>query len=133
MILVDTSVLVSALRRHATPAVQRLRALEDEGVPYGVPVPCAMEILQGARDEKDWRLLDEMLHGLDVVAPRDAWESYREAARILFDCRRKGLTVRSGPDCLVSQIALENDATLLHDDDDFERIARVRPLRVLRR
>ena len=102
-------------------------------MPYGVPVPCAMEILQGARDEKDWRLLDEMLHGLDVVAPRDAWESYREAARILFDCRRKGLTVRSGPDCLVSQIALENDATLLHDDDDFERIARVRPLRVLRR
>jgi len=29
-------------------------------------------------------------------------------------------------------MALEHDAILLHDDDDFDRIARVRPLKTLR-
>jgi len=29
-------------------------------------------------------------------------------------------------------LALERDDTLLHDDDDFDRVARVRPLKTLR-
>ena len=132
MILVDTSVLISALRQHETRPVQRLRELEAEGLPYSVPILCAMEVLQGARDEKDWRLLDQMLEGFDLVPPGDPWESHRLAARISFDCRRKGLTVRSSVDCLVAQVALDHEAALLHDDDDFERIAEVRPLRLLR-
>jgi predicted nucleic acid-binding protein len=54
------------------------------------------------------------------------------AARIFFDCRRRGLTVRSAVDCLIAQLVLEVDGVLLHDDDDFERIRTVRPLRTLR-
>ena len=54
-----------------------------------------------------------------------------DAARIYFDCRRKGLTVRSAADCLIAQIALERDFSLLHDDCDFEAIGKVRPLRTV--
>ena len=132
MILVDTSVLVSALRGHETRAVKRLKALEADGVPFGIPLPCALEVLQGARAERDWHLLEEVLAGLDLACPREPWESHRLAAGIFFDCRRKRLTVRSSLDCLVAQIALEHDATLVHDDDDYERVARVRPLRLMR-
>jgi hypothetical protein len=67
------------------------------------------------------------------VEPVDAVDALVAAARTWFDARRRGLTIRSAADCLIAQIALENDAFLLHDDDDFERIARVRPLKTLRR
>jgi predicted nucleic acid-binding protein len=49
-----------------------------------------------------------------------------EAARIFFDCRRHGLTVRSSVDCLIAAHAIEAKATLLHNDEDFERIRKVR-------
>jgi predicted nucleic acid-binding protein len=43
-----------------------------------------------------------------------------------------GVTVRSTIDCLIAAQALENGATLLHDNRDFDRIASVRPLKVIR-
>jgi predicted nucleic acid-binding protein len=42
--------------------------------------------------------------------------------------RRKGITVNSPIDCCIAQIAVESSATLLHRDQDFEAVARIRPL-----
>jgi len=55
--------------------------------------------------------------------------SWSAAARIYFDLRRKGLTVRSPIDCCIAQLALQFDALLIHRDHDFEQISRVRALR----
>jgi predicted nucleic acid-binding protein len=44
----------------------------------------------------------------------------------------RGITLRSTIDCLIAQQALEDDAMLLHDDDDFERMREVRSLKTLR-
>jgi predicted nucleic acid-binding protein len=63
--------------------------------------------------------------------PRDQWSTHRDAARIYYDCRRKGLTIRSSIDCFIAQLVLEEDGVLLHDDGDFERIREVRPLQTL--
>jgi len=40
--------------------------------------------------------------------------------------------VRGAIDCFIAQLALENDAPLLHSDRDFDTIAAVRPLRAWR-
>jgi predicted nucleic acid-binding protein len=132
MIVVDTSVLVGFLRGDTTPGVDRLAQLEEDQVPFTIPAICFQELLQGARDEKEWRLLDEYLGTQRLLVPLHAADSYREAGRIFFDCRRRGVTVRSTIDCLIAAQALENGATLLHDDRDFDRIASVRPLKVIR-
>jgi predicted nucleic acid-binding protein len=58
--------------------------------------------------------------------PRDPIESYREAALIYFR-RRAGITIRSSVDCLIARVAIEHDLLLLHDDRDFEAMARVVP------
>ena len=55
----------------------------------------------------------------------DAW---RQTARIYFDLRRAGTTVRSPIDCCIAVIAIEAQALLLHQDRDFEKIAEIRPL-----
>ena len=132
MIVVDSSVLIPFLSGRATRAAVRLHDLELAGEAFALPMICCQEVLQGARDEREWRVLHEYLSTQQLLAPVDAWTAHREAARIYFDCRRLGLTVRSAADCLIAQLVLENSGILLHEDEDFERIRAVRPLRTLR-
>lgn len=127
MILVDTSVLIDFLRGRDTPAVARLRRIEMEEIPLALPGICCQEVLQGARDAREWSLLREYLSTQRVLFPTDPWATHEGAARIFYDCRRRGLTPRSSVDCLIAQQTLEEDGILLHDDEDFERIRRVRP------
>ena len=132
MIVVDTSVLVDFFRGADTSAARALDRIERDDVPFGIPVICCQELLQGARDEPEWRLLVKYLGTQRLVVPRDSWSTHEAAARIYFDCRRSGITIRSTLGCLIAQLVLENDGVLLHDDGDFERITEVRPLRTLR-
>ena len=132
MIALDTSVLVDLFRGRATAATERLQELERTGTPFAVPAICCQELLQGAKDEREWKLLHSYLETQDLLLPSDPWSTHVEAARIFFDCRRRGVTIRSSVDCLIAQLVLEVDGTLLHDDEDFERMKSVRPLRTLR-
>jgi len=71
-------------------------------------------------------LLSSYLDGQTFAeAAKTTW---RAAARIYFDLRRQGMTVRSPIDCCIAQIALENRLLLLHNDWDFAVISKVRPL-----
>jgi predicted nucleic acid-binding protein len=131
LILLDTSVLVNFLSGRSTRATLLLERLVTEQAEFYLTGPVIQEVLQGARDPAEWRRLEVYLSSQLRVQARDPLRSYVEAARIYFECRRKGLTVRSTADCLVAQIALENKLALLQDDRDFEAIAQVRPLRML--
>ena len=132
MIVVDTAVLVSFFRGRRTPAASALRRLELDGTPFAIPAVCCQELLQGARDAREWRLLLSYLETQGLLVPADPWHTHVEAARIFFECRRRGVTVRSSVDCFIAQLALEVDGTLLHADEDYERIKTVRPLRTWR-
>ena len=126
MILVDTSVWVEVLRdRTGGPRDALETALGgDDAVLTRFH---QLELLQGARDEREWNLLREHLDGQDYLECEP--ESWIAAARIYFDLRRIGKTVRSPIDCCIAQIAIDHDVLLLHRDRDFETIAAVRPLR----
>ena len=132
MIVVDSSVLIAFFRGHDNPAVQRLVRLETEGIPFALPGFCFQEVLQGARNRKEWSVLEEYLGSQELLFSLNPAFTHLEAARIYYDCRRKGLTIRSSIDCFVAQLALEVDGIVLHNDGDFESIAKVRPLQVLR-
>ena len=134
MILVDSSVLIDFLRGRESPAVRRLEEIESEGEAAGwaLPLVCLQEVLQGAKDEREWKTLRQTLESQEIVSPVDPLALHVEAARIYFECRRRGLTVRSSTDCFIAALALEHGLVLLHDDSDFDAIARVRPLRTLR-
>ncbi len=125
--------LVELFRGRRTPAADRLRAIVREGQAFAIPFVCFQEVLQGAKDEAEWKRLKATLETQELVGPEGAARAHVEAARIFFDCRRKGLTVRSSVDCLIAQLALERGDVLLHDDEDFEAIRKVRPLNTLRR
>lgn len=131
MIVVDTSVLIGLFRGRSTRATLAFERIDQAGLPFAIPGICCQELLQGARDAHEWRLLLRYLDTQAWIGAADGAESHVAAAKIFFDCRRKGLTVRSTIDCLIAQIVLEQDGELLHDDRDFEAIAKVRPLRLV--
>jgi predicted nucleic acid-binding protein len=125
MILVDTSVWVEIFRdqkKKARESFQKIVA--DEA--YGLCRFTQLELLQGAKDEREWRLLDEYLEGQHYLEVKE--DTWRKAARIYFELRRKGITVTSPIDCCIAQVAIDEKAFLLHRDRDFEQIARIRPL-----
>lgn len=126
-VLVDTSVWIDFIRGGSRESTGRLRVALDAGVLPAITSSVYQEILQGAVDERTLREYRNYFRGQQFLQPLDPVESHERAARIYFDCRRKGLTVRSSIDCLIAQVAMEHDVPLLHDDRDFEQIARALP------
>lgn len=125
MIIVDTSVWVEVLRDKKGKGVKLFRErIGDENCVFTRFTQ--LELLQGAKNELEWRQLDDYLSTQYYLETTE--NTWREAARIYFELRRKGITISSPVDCCIAQIAIEVQALLLHRDRDFEKIARIRPL-----
>ena len=125
MILVDTSVWVQVLKDKTGRMVHAFRERTGaEVIVFSRFIQ--LELLQGAKDEFEWRRLDEYLTAQYYLeATEDTW---RQAARTYFDLRRLGVTIKSPVDCCIACMAMESRALLLHRDRDFEKIAEIRPL-----
>lgn len=125
MVLVDTSVWVEVFRKGT-----RVR-LEDV-VDFDEVVTCLpiiQEVLQGFDDERAFVVARDAMHALPIVESPMPRAAFDQAAELYRSARRAGLTVRSGVDCLIAACALRNDLDLLHNDRDFEMLARVSTLR----
>jgi len=130
MVLVDTSILIDFLRGADNAAVGRFQQILDNNIPFGISPLTYLEVLQGTRTEKDYATVKSYLETHRFFGLLDEKESYAAAARIYFNCRKKGITINSTVDCLIAQTAIENDLTLLHNDADFDRMRRVAPLKI---
>lgn len=126
MILVDTSVWIDVLRDRTGRRSATLEAAL-EGEESVLSRFHQLELLQGARDEREWNLLRGYLDVQQYLECSPT--SWADAGRIFFDLRRRGKTVRSPIDCCIAQLAIENDVLLLQRDRDFEVIAECTPLR----
>ena len=124
-VLIDTSVWIDVLRDTSGDTANRVRSLvaDDDVVLTRFN---QLELLQGVAGEQEWAMLADYLEGQDYV--ETGGDTWRDAARIYFELRRRGRTVRSPIDCCIAQLAIENDLRLLHKDRDFEAIAKIRPL-----
>jgi predicted nucleic acid-binding protein len=130
MILVDTSVLIDFFKSSKSEGALRLKLVLEQGLNFGITSHVFQEVLQGAKSEKEYKLLRRYLETQRFFHPKDPLDSFAEAARIFFLCRKKGLTIRSTIDCLIAQIAMEHDLLLLHSDQDFHLMANVIPLKI---
>ncbi|NNM59802.1 MAG: PIN domain nuclease [Legionellales bacterium] len=127
MYLVDTSVIIDFLRERDNQAVNFFISLLEQDMPFGITSIIYQEVLQGAKSIQDFNKLRDFLGSLIFYFPKDSVLSYAAAANIYFDCRKKGVTIRSTIDCLIVQIAIEHNLQLLHNDNDFIQIANVVP------
>ena len=127
MYLIDTSVWIDYFRNLHNDACKKLTRILDEHHSFGITGVIYQEILQGASHAKDFNMLKNYLSTQRFFHPRDPVLTYESAANLFYSCRKKGITIRSTVDCLIAQIAIENDLTLLHHDVDFNRIKLIAP------
>ncbi len=125
MYLVDTSVWIDYMRDIENEPTEQFDEIQRRGGSFGITAMIYQEVLQGAASPQKFDYLVDFMNSQRFYFPEHSIESYKEAARIYFDCRRAGVTIRSAIDCLIAQIAIENDLLLLHNDRDFEYMARI--------
>jgi predicted nucleic acid-binding protein len=130
VILIDTSVLIDYLKGTANEGVSKFERILSRSIPFGISSFIYQEILQGAASLKEYDLLKRYLETQRFYHPKDQIESYEKAAFIYMQCRRRGITIRSTIDCLIAQIAMEHELTLLHNDSDFDLMAKIVPLKL---
>ena len=122
MLLIDTSIWIEVLRDKSkvkAAKLQKIIARRD----YYLPIFTKLELLQGCKDEIEWAKMSSYLAVQNYLEPdyESIWEN---SARLYFELRRKGITVRSNIDCAIAVIAMENNFILYHCDRDFEAIAK---------
>jgi len=122
MYLVDTSVWIDYIKGTHCEHVDFLDKLLKNPLAVGLNDLIHMEILQGAMDQKIFEKFRDYFSGQKIYRFNDPLESHIAAAQIFFDCRRKGITVRSSIDCLIAQCAIEHNLILLHNDKDFKQM-----------
>ena len=127
MILIDTSILIGYLKGLKDEPYDRLDVLIDQNIPIGICNQVYQEVLQGAKNEKEFGILKEYLSAMDFYDLRDGRKSYENAARLYFKCRKAGITPRSTMDLIIAQTAIENNLLLFHNDNDFVQISRITP------
>jgi predicted nucleic acid-binding protein len=106
-------------------AMYKFQYILDNNIPFGINPFIYQEVLQGVRTEKDFDKVKKYLDTQRFYSLKDEKESFASAAKIYFRCRKKGITVNSTIDCLIARTAVENNLYLLHNDSDFDNIARV--------
>lgn len=122
MIVVDTSVWIDFLTGAESPHRHELHRLIETGQEIGLTEISLTEILQGIKSDILFSKTKNYLLDFPLLSPKGV-ETYVESAVIYKSCRRKGKTVRSTIDCLISAITREQNASLFHKDRDFDHIA----------
>ncbi len=126
MILIDTSAWIEFLRDTGTTVSDAVHELLMEEI--AVCDAVRMEVLAGARDESHLSSLRSLLARAAVIPTLTT--DYDDAAALYRRCRRRGETVRKLVDCLIAATAIRACATVLHNDADFDTLARHTELRV---
>jgi predicted nucleic acid-binding protein len=125
VILADTSVVVGLIRGDDAPKTEQLRRLAASGAPFGISDHTVLEVLAGARGEPEFETLRAYLGSQRIYSLPSS--GYQEAARIYLRLRRAGFTPRGQVDLVIAQTAIHHSLALLHNDRDFDVIARHTP------
>ena len=126
MTLIDTSAWIEFLRDTGSSVCVQV----DELLAHDIFTcdPVRMEVLAGARDESHLLSLNRLLGRTAVIPTRPT--DYDNAAALYRRCRREGETVRKLVNCLIASVAIRAGIPILHNDADFDALARHTELRV---
>ena len=131
MILVDTSAWIELIRTTGHPAHATLRHHLERRAPIATSEPIIMELLAGVATAGERSKLRSRLVALPRLTVRGLAD-FEAAADLYRLCRSRGATVRKLIDCLIASIAIRERATVLHNDRDFDVLARHTRLRIER-
>ena len=126
MLLVDTSVWIAVFRQGSPLALGHVVDFDD----VVTCLPVVQEVLQGFQDVRAFSVAREAMYALPMVDSPIPHEVIDQAVELYRAARRAGFTVRSSVDCLIAASAIRHHLEVLHDDRDYDVLARVSSLQV---
>jgi predicted nucleic acid-binding protein len=126
MILVDTTVWIDLFSGKDSVCTRKLKKAIEEEEDLCTCGLIMTEVLQGIRNDSDFSKTLAILQ--DLLYLLMCQETFLRAAEIYRSCRKRGLTIRKTNDCIIAAVCIDNTAFLLHNDRDFNAIARHSPL-----
>ncbi len=117
-VLVDTSVWIDLFHGRENEPILRLQTLLKEGVELVIGDLILAELLQGVRHESELRRVEAAFRAYRVE-PLVGEALARRSAYNYRLLRTQGITIRKTIDCLIATWCIENQAPLLHNDQDF--------------
>ena len=117
-VIVDTSVWVEYFRRSESAEAIEVDRLINSGSLVLVGAVCS-ELLQGARTEREFELLNDTIRGLSYLdADKGTWE---RAGRLLFEMRRQGTSIPL-VDAVIAALALQHGHVVFTLDTHFRQV-----------
>jgi len=131
VIVPDSSAWIEVFRATGSPIDRTLTRLLTDRMPIATTEMIVCEVLAGARSTRNPNELRAQLLGFEVFT-LEGMADYEAAAELYRMCRVSGETIREIRDCLIAIPVIRAGAELLHNDADFEAIARHSDLRIYR-
>ncbi|MEO9021616.1 MAG: PIN domain-containing protein [Ginsengibacter sp.] len=129
--IIDTSVWINyfnTIISNKTNAADKL--LENKSV---IILPVILqEILQGIREKEKFDSVKGLLQALEFFEFHEI-KTAIDAASLYRFLKTKGVTIRKPNDCLIAVICINNNIPLLHNDKDFNNIAKHTSLKIYKK
>jgi len=117
VILVDSSVWIDYFRSADTPQVALLDSFFGRS-PLAVGDLIAAEVLQGVRDEREFKWVKKTLDAFEHI-DLAGYDLAIKASENYRSLRAVGVTIRKTIDTLIATRCIEDGLMLLHADRDF--------------
>ena len=122
MTLVDTTVWIDFFTGKANPQVAVLDLLISESQDICICGMVLTEVLQGVRKDKQYKEIYTYFQNLLFLHMTQ--DMHLHAAELYRSLRKKGMTIRKPIDCMIASVAIAHEIQLLHNDRDFDPIAK---------
>jgi predicted nucleic acid-binding protein len=125
---VDTSVWVPYLKQIENKQTLLINTFIDKNEIVTVPI-ILQEVLQGIKEDNIFNSIKESFLSFKVVEYSNV-EAAINAALLYKFLRKKGAIIRKPNDCLIAWICIDNNFQLIHNDKDFDNIAKYTSLKI---
>jgi predicted nucleic acid-binding protein len=99
------------------------------GIPSDMCPPILQEILQGIRSSFDYERTKDMLFEMNLLQ-LDPYFVAEGAANLYRNLRAKGVTIQKPNDCQIAFYAIHFKLKLVHNDKDYDKIAKHTSLKI---
>ena len=126
--IIDTSVWIDYFNAIINSKTDNVVELIKANEVLILPV-ILQEVLQGIRNDKLFNSIIETLVPLEFISYHQI-EMSIGAASLYRNLKTNGVTIRKPNDCLIAAICIANNIPLLHNDKDFDNIAKYTSLKI---
>ena len=126
--IIDTSVWIDYFNGIIDERTNATAKFIIDGEVLMLPI-ILQEVLQGIRNLKDF-INTKNAFLRNTFFEFNTIEMALEAATLFRYLKRSGVTVRKPNDCLIAAICIQNKFSLLHNDKDFNNIAKHTSLKI---